>query len=795
MPIRHSLTCLLRSSFILHPSSFPLRLDMFESLTSSLTGLFVHPEFVIPGALLVAAPIIIHFINRLRFRRVKWAAMEFLLASQQRNRRRILLEQLLLLLLRILAVAALVMLVARPLVDPERFSLFQGQKTHHLVLLDDSGSMRDRAGEMSAFDAALDVVRKIAAEGERKPDTQTLTLLLLSNFAQPVYTRENLNRDFVVRLEAGLKGLRCSHRALDLAAGVEEARKLLTDLAGAARNFHLISDFRRHDWEDNAALAAALREMDLDKVTINLVKTVVEAHPNLGITNLSGALDVAAVNVPLRLSVSVRNYGEQVARDVRLTVLVDGQKRPAVETIEQIEPGQDRTIEFDEQFTRTGPHDVQVSLPADALDEDNVRYLSIQVPDTNPVLIIDGGGDDSEAFYLLDALGAVPEKTGFSPTLDRVDSLKRRSLDKFQSLFLLNVSEIPPDAVRALEEYVHSGGGLAWFLGPQVKAAFYNDKLYRDGLSREGLGIFPARLGNVADLIADETNPAPDFSVTGHPVFEVFQDAGDELLNYTRVTRYFSVARDWTPPDGVRVIASLRNKAPLMLEHRLGKGRIVTCLTGCGTLWNNWPRIPDAFVPIQLQLATHLAQGRQVLNLKTVGEPLVIALDAAEYSPQIDIHPSDGSRVSLTLGVQNASTVSGVAASAVSEAAPKNPEQKDPSQKLVYEDSYKSTDIPGVYGVILKRQDSGEETRRYSYNVADAESRLNLTSTEFIKRRLGADVKVQIQEVGDFNWVHGEESTREVHDYVLMLLMVVLLGEQALALRLSYHPKTAGGRA
>ncbi|HEY2253562.1 MAG TPA: BatA domain-containing protein, partial [Planctomycetaceae bacterium] len=306
---------------------------MLESLTTSLTSLFVHPEFVIPGAMLVAAPIIIHFINRLRFRRVKWAAMEFLLASQQRNRRRLLLEQLLLLLLRILAVAALVMLVARPLVDPEKFSLFQGQKTHHLVLLDDSGSMRDRAGETSAFDEALDVIRKIAAEGERKPDTQTLTLLLVSNPAQPVYTQENLNKDFVGRLETGLKGLRCSHRALDLAAGAEGARKLLADMAGAVRNFHLISDFRKRDWDDNTALAATLREMDLDKVTVNLVKTVSDSHPNLGITNLTGAVDVAAVNVPLRLAVSVRNYGEEVASEVRLTVLVDGQARPSIETI------------------------------------------------------------------------------------------------------------------------------------------------------------------------------------------------------------------------------------------------------------------------------------------------------------------------------------------------------------------------------------------------------------------------------------------------------------------------------
>jgi hypothetical protein len=729
---------------------------------------------------------IIHFINRMRFRRVKWAAMEFLLASQQRNRRRLLIEQLLLLLLRLLVVAALVMLVARPLIDPEKFSLFQGQKTHHLVLLDDSGSMRDRTDETSAFDAALDVIRKIAAEGERKPDTQTLTLLLLSNPVQPVYTQENLNNDFVGQLEGKLKGLRCSHRALELAAGAEAARRMLAELSGAARNFHLVSDFRQVNWDEDPALAVALKEMDLDKVTVNLIKTVAESHANLGITDLSGAVDVAAVNVPLRLSVTVRNYGEEVARDVRLTVLVDGQKRPATETIEKIEPGDDRTIEFDEQFPKTGAHDVQVSLPADALEQDNVRYLSIQVPDTNPVLVIDGGADADEAQYLVDALGAVPEKTGFSPTLDRVDSLRRRPLDKFQSIFLLNVSEIPPDAVKALEDYVRGGGGLAWYLGPQVRAAFYNDKLYQDGQ-----GLFPARLGGVADLLVDETNPGPDMNVTNHTVFDVFQDAGEELLNYAKVTRYFTVAKDWNPPDGVRVIASLRNRAPLFFEHHLGKGKIVTCLTACGTLWTNWPRIPDVFVPVQLQTATYLALGHQTLNLKTVGEPLVISLDAAAYSSLVEIHLPDGSRVPLTVGVKNsaAAVPNPLTAPAADPGAGQTP------QKVLYEESYKNTDEPGVYSLTVKRQDAGEETRRYAYNVSETESRLKLTTTELIKRRLGPDVKAQVQEMGDFNWVHGEESTREIHDYVLMLLLVILLAEQVMALKLSYHPKTAGVRA
>jgi hypothetical protein len=198
--------------------------------------------------------------------------------------------------------------------------------------------------------------------------------------------------------------------------------------------------------------------------------------------------------------------------------------------------------------------------------------------------------------------------------------------------------------------------------------------------------------------------------------------------------------------------------------------------------WTNWPQIAGLFVPIQLQMATHLAQGRQALNLKTVGEPLAIALDAATYSPQIEIRPPDGSRVSLTTSVRNPGNSGGDTGDRAG---------NDRSSKVVYEESYRNTDEPGVYSLLLWHHDSAEETRRYAFNVSDVESRLALASTEMIRRRLGPDAKARIQEVGDFTWVHGAQSTREIRDYVLMLLLVILLAEQAMALRLSYHPKEA----
>src|SRR6516165_9601673 len=107
--------------------------------------LFLNPANMIIGGALISSPIIIHLINRMRFKRLRWAAMEFLLKSQKRNRRRLIIEQLLLLLLRCLLIVLVALL----------FSRFRGCETQadttkeekpnlHIVLLNDSLSMYDK---------------------------------------------------------------------------------------------------------------------------------------------------------------------------------------------------------------------------------------------------------------------------------------------------------------------------------------------------------------------------------------------------------------------------------------------------------------------------------------------------------------------------------------------------------------------------------------------------------------------------------------------------------------------------
>src|SRR5207302_7075282 len=93
--------------------------------------LFLNPWYMVAGGAMVSSPILIHLINRMRFKRIRWAAMEFLLKSQKRNRRRLIIEQLILLLLRCLLVLLAAFLVARFVGE---LIAGQGQGNTHLVV-------------------------------------------------------------------------------------------------------------------------------------------------------------------------------------------------------------------------------------------------------------------------------------------------------------------------------------------------------------------------------------------------------------------------------------------------------------------------------------------------------------------------------------------------------------------------------------------------------------------------------------------------------------------------------------
>src|SRR5205085_6744988 len=101
-----------------------------------LMEFFIHPWYMVAGGALISSPILIHLINRMRFKRIRWAAMEFLLKSQKRNKRRLIIEQLILLMLRCLLVLLAAFLVARYV--GEALGVTSSTSTTHVVVIDDT---------------------------------------------------------------------------------------------------------------------------------------------------------------------------------------------------------------------------------------------------------------------------------------------------------------------------------------------------------------------------------------------------------------------------------------------------------------------------------------------------------------------------------------------------------------------------------------------------------------------------------------------------------------------------------
>ena len=122
---------------------------------------FVHPGvlWALPAA---ALPVLIHLLNRRRYRRVPWAAMAHLMAAERHSRRRVRVQNALVLMLRTAAVALLVLLFARPGLARRLPGLNGPDGSRAVLLLDDSASMERVHEGASAFKRAAEFAGGLA---------------------------------------------------------------------------------------------------------------------------------------------------------------------------------------------------------------------------------------------------------------------------------------------------------------------------------------------------------------------------------------------------------------------------------------------------------------------------------------------------------------------------------------------------------------------------------------------------------------------------------------------------------
>ena len=753
--------------------------------------------------------------------------MDFLLASYRKQKKWIRLRQLLLLLSRLAVAALLIAMLCGWTGGGQVLGLLGGQTTHHVVVLDDSYSMADSSvGAMVGGDAGAastaygrslqalqDLTRRLATDD----GNHQLTVMRASRAAMTVrgggvsgdaaadLSAQTITSD--ARLINRVMATTASPIRTDLVAALDLAGELIDSTPADLKYLYIASDFRRRDWASPERLAESMRRLSGDGVEVRMIDCAATPAPNLAITDVAPAQDVWVAGVPVVVDITVRNYGQTPANNVSLssrvirysrdleladpTLQFSGQieSLPAM-MIESIAPGAEISKSFQVFVTEQGTHAIEVSLPEDALAIDNVRSCTLPLSDAEKVLIIDNDRDGRGAYHVASVLNPGSQvRIGAIPDVQPPSFLRSATLEKlsaYRAVYLIDLPEIGENAADALAQYVHRGGGLAWFLGANVNKDSYNQTLLAGDRY-----LLPAALAGAVELpMATEDSSADVVYGEASPLTAPLRGAGDAALALIGVSDSWeleSTAINEQPDPQqprVRVALKLRDGKPLVTQHEVGRGRVITVLTGLDGRWTNWPGDPS-FVVFLLQSNASLWSGAAPPTHRLVDDELVRRLPVDGYASNVAYLPATGQppRVTIELVAEPSSEANG----AVMQVG------FDPKEMVINgEENVDEILRPGISEWMLTRSDGRGEVIPVASVIRVGEGDLSRADPAEIKQEL---LPLDVKFVSSSAW---SEENRTAGSSTLTLLLLGLLGtvlasEQLLAYWASYHISTGVG--
>lgn len=611
---------------------------------------FIHTGIFWVGLAAVSVPIIIHLLNRRRFRVRDWAAMQFLMESVRKNRRRLRIEEIILLALRCLAVfliaAALARFTGCNAID--RFGAGSGTSETIVFVLDDSCSMGQRQGAQSIFAGAC---ANLADRIESMPPANKVGIVLTSqtDAASPFCPLNYITEK--TSLVARLAELKTSDTRSNLGQALTAAEEMLNAQEGL-RRVVVLSDFRKADLQDaqTAGITAkAFKNLADAGVTLTMLDFSRQAKGNLTFDAFECLDKVVLAGSPTRLALSVRNNGTTTVDN--LSVAIDGvffmenqfkEVSLPAQSIDSIRPGESRRVEFSVTCPQVGPASIRASISADGdeLQGDDRMELALSVRKALRVLVVDGAREVaeptmSESFFLARAID--PNRDGNYGVHAEVissDDLNEVKFDDYEMVVLMNVASFTPvtkeagemsyPQVDALEQYVRTGGGLAVFLGDKIDPSFYNDRFYNRG---NGLSPLPIRSlveagkagTNYEDVSFFRMSPR---SIAADRMLDIFRGEAAAFANLIRFETFYRAEEGASmatsqEAQAPRVLARFAddNSSPAIAARQLGQGMSIMFYSSGSAKWNDWPKAEmDTYVVVMLDMLVTCSRPQPTLS-------------------------------------------------------------------------------------------------------------------------------------------------------------------------------------
>ena len=512
--------------------------------------------WVLPAVLL---PIIIHLLNRLRYKTVHWAAMIFLLKANRAATRRAKIRQYILLLLRCLVLLFLIWAMARPLIGGWLGAAAGGAPEAVIILLDRSASMQARGG----------------GENESK---RTHGLSLLSQAAKQsagshFVLIENVLRQPLEIADASTLGTmqmaEATDTAADLPAMFRAALDYLAKNKPGSAEIWVASDLQASNWRPDSAewqdIAARFGGLP-QGLSIRILDLSSPPGQNLSIAVKGADLhvhDPKTGKAQLSLTLEVKTDTERKGA-VPLLLTREGAKSQIDLNLNSIV--QRQNLKFDLPKAEAGWG--KVELPADENAADNAAYFAYSPPVPLRTAVV---GDLPATGRL--RFAAAPDKSRVDRLADLFPSANAGSIAWKETALIIWIGAAPDEAVsKSLQSWVESGGVLVCFPG--------------------GGDITSGPLGVAWSSVDDAPKTAP-FHVTTWDELDgplARTDNGSPLP-----LAKLDIARRQVPSAGdtAHVAAVFADGRAFFISRQAGVGRIFACATLPDTEWSS---LGDGFV-------------------------------------------------------------------------------------------------------------------------------------------------------------------------------------------------------
>ena len=362
---------------------------------------FFAGTFAIAGLIAAAGPIIIHLLNRRRYRVVEWGAMDFLRQAMQRSRRAVQLRDLIILVLRCLAVAFFGAALARPFVSGVATDTILGAALTGIAvvaavaaaavaILSSKPGMRGISilscvacialAGLGLFEMLEDI--DTSAAGALTSREPVHAVLLIDNSMSMAY--ESLEGtlldqarakaiDFVDALPAGsqthiipicgssdveatsayrnktdAKAALGRVQVVDRIGRAGQALELASDACTQvpqlpAKRIVLISDQQTNLW-----LGGTAKKRLADLPDVQIMRVAAETVENVWISDFALQDGVADTETPAVFLVTVRYTGKSPVSNVQVAISIDGEELAS--RLIDLEPDQARQLEFEQRL-------------------------------------------------------------------------------------------------------------------------------------------------------------------------------------------------------------------------------------------------------------------------------------------------------------------------------------------------------------------------------------------------------------------------------------------------------------